>query len=44
MEQSLQALNAQNKMAEWAAKISTCRSSGLNVKRWCKENGICEQT
>lgn len=44
MEQSLQALNAQNKMAEWAAKISTCRGSGLSVKRWCKENGICEQT
>ena len=28
----------------WAERISACRNSGLNVKSWCKENGVCEQT
>ena len=31
-------------MAEWAGRISACRNSGMAVKTWCKENGICEQT
>lgn len=44
MEQDLQALSVQNKMAEWAARISERRSSGQSVKSWCKENGVCEQT
>ncbi len=44
MAQDLQTLNVQNKMAEWAARISERRSSGQSVKIWCKENGICEQT
>ncbi len=44
MAQDLRALNAQNKMAEWAARISERRSSGQSVKSWCKENGVCEQT
>ena len=37
-------MNQQNKLALWARRISECRSSGQNVKVWCKENGICEQT
>ena len=37
-------MNQQNKLALWAGRISECRSSGQNVKVWCKENGICEQT
>ena len=44
MSRELQARNAQNKLALWAGRISECRSSGQNVKVWCKENGICEQT
>lgn len=44
MAQDLQTLNAQNKTAEWAAKIAERRNSGQSVKRWCKENGVCEQT
>jgi len=44
MAQNLQALNVQNKMAEWAARISERRSSGQSIKNWCKENGVCEQT
>ena len=23
---------------------SECRNSGQNVKAWCRENGVCEQT
>ena len=37
-------MNQQNKLALWAGRISECRSSGQNVKTWCQENGICEQT
>ncbi len=44
MARDLQAMNIQNKMAEWAARISERRSSGQSVKSWCKEKGICEQT
>ena len=44
MSRELQARNTQNKLALWAGRISECRSSGQNVKVWCKENGICEQT
>ena len=40
----LQTMNQQNKLALWAGRISECRSSGQNIKVWCKENGICEQT
>lgn len=29
---------------KWLAAINSCRSSGLSVTQWCKENGICEQT
>lgn len=44
MSTELQQLNEQNKLALWAARISECRNSGLTVKRWCKENGVGEQT
>ena len=44
MSTELQQLNGQTKMALWVERISACRSSGLNVKSWCKENGVCEQT
>ena len=44
MGKDLQALNGQNKLALWAGRISECRSSGQNVKAWCRENGVCEQT
>ena len=44
MSRELQAMNQQNKLALWAGRISECRSSGQNIKVWCKENGICEQT
>ena len=44
VSRELQTINQQNKLALWAGRISECRSSGQNVKVWCKENGICEQT
>ena len=44
MGKDLQTRNGQNRLAIWAGRISECRSSGQNVKVWCKENGICEQT
>lgn len=37
-------MNGQNKLALWAGRISECRNSGMNVKVWCKENGVCGQT
>ena len=44
VSRELQTMNQQNKLALWAGRISECRNSGQNVKVWCKENGICEQT
>ena len=44
MGKDLQALNGQHKLALWAGRISECRNSGQNVKTWCRENGVCEQT
>ena len=44
MSKDLQTLNGQNKLALWAGRISECRNSGQNVKAWCRENGVCEQT
>ena len=44
MGKDLQTLNGQNKLALWAGRITECRNSGLAVKAWCRENGICEQT
>ena len=44
MSKGLQTLNSQSKLALWAGRISECRNSGQNVKVWCKEHDICEQT
>ena len=44
MGKDLQTRNGQNKLTLWAGRISACRNSGQNVKTWCRENGVCEQT
>lgn len=44
MSKDLQALNHQNKAAQWAERIAECRSSAQTVKAWCKEHGISEPT
>lgn len=31
-------------LEQWKSVITECRSSGMPVKKWCKDNGICEQT
>ena len=44
MGKDLQTLNGQNKLALWAGRITECRNSGMTVKTWCEEKGVCEQT
>ena len=44
MSRELQTVNQQNKLALWTGRIREGRNSGHNVKEWCQENGICEQT
>ena len=44
MGKDLQTFNGQNKLALWVGRISECRNSGQNVKAWCRENVVCEQT
>ena len=29
---------------EWEGKVAECRSSGINVKTWCEEQGIDRRT
>lgn len=40
MEQNLQKFNANQNLLEWSERIASCRNSGMNVKDWCKANGI----
>ena len=44
MEQSLQSLNAAQRVQLWAERIAECRSSGMSVRAWCRENEISEKT
>ena len=44
MEQGLQKLNADQRLAVWTQRIADCRSSGKGVKHWCQENDISEKT
>ena len=44
MEQGLQNLNADQRLAVWTQRIADCRSSGKGVKHWCQENVISEKT
>lgn len=44
MSQELQRMNQQDKLGLWFVRITECRNSGQNVKAWCRENGVCEQT
>ena len=31
-------------MQEWSERIGECRSSGMSVRGWCREQGIAVQT
>ena len=44
MGSALQMLNGNNKVSEWAARITECRNSGLSVQEWCEANHLCTQT
>lgn len=44
MEESLQEQNASQRVRLWSERITACRSSGMSVRAWCKENGISEKT
>ena len=44
MEHSLQTLNAAQRVQLWAERIAECRSSGMSVRAWCRENEISEKT
>ena len=44
MDQGLQKLNADQRLAVWTQRIAECRSSGTSVKSWCRENGVSEKT
>ena len=44
MEKDLQLYGKNQRMAEWAQRVSECRGSGLTVRRWCEEHGINEKT
>ena len=44
MSSELQVLNMDQTAAEWAARIRSCRSSGLSVRQWCSEHQISPQT
>ena len=41
---SLQRANQQQRLVEWSRRVEACRSSGLPVGQWCRENGIAVST
>ena len=44
MGTGLQTLNANTAPAQWTERIAACRSSGMAVKDWCRENGVSPGT
>ena len=44
MSSALQVMNMDQTAAGWAARIRSCRSSGLTVKQWCSDHKISPQT
>lgn len=44
MEQRLQTLDAQQRIAVWSQRIADCRSSGMSVRTWCQEQNLSEKT
>ncbi|MCH3972877.1 MAG: hypothetical protein LKE53_09000 [Oscillospiraceae bacterium] len=44
MEKDLRILGKNQRMEEWAQRVSECRSSGLTVRNWCEQHEINEKT
>lgn len=42
--ESLQRANQQHRLVKWSRRVEACRSSGLPVAQWCRENGIAVST
>lgn len=40
----IQSINDDINTRQWIERIKECRKSGLPVRRWCRQNNICEQT
>ena len=40
----MQRLNAAQRVQLWTERIAECRSSGMSVRTWCRENEISEKT
>ena len=41
---NVNAVKHQAKLLEWKDRVTDCRSSGMSVKHWCKENGCSPKT
>ena len=41
---NVNAVKHQAKLLEWKDRVTDCRSSGMCVKEWCKENGCSPKT
>ncbi|MDO4179253.1 MAG: transposase domain-containing protein [Phascolarctobacterium sp.] len=39
MSTSLQSLNENQSIQEWATRIKECRNSNMTVRGWCSEQG-----
>ena len=44
MGAGVQDLKHAAKVQEWSARVAECRSSGIGVKAWCREQGIALKT
>ena len=40
MEQSLQVISRQERLEKWTSRIMACRSSGMTIRAWCRENQV----
>ena len=44
MGRELQAVNHNQRLAEWSKRVEACRNSGQTVSQWCMENGVAVST
>ena len=44
MAAGIQEIKLAGRLQEWSVRIAECRSSGMNVRAWCSEQGISVQT
>ena len=41
---NVNAVKHEAKLLEWKERVAECRSSGMSVKHWCRENGCSPKT